>query len=137
VLVLDASAALAWIFERTDPAEAERAQLVLTTLEDRQAIVPDLWHIEVINALVTGQRRRVVSVSKAMNFLSRLDGLPIETDAAPVSERKAQIFALAREYSLSAYDATYLDLALRTGAALVSFDRRLTQAQNKAGVPSL
>jgi predicted nucleic acid-binding protein len=137
MLVLDASAALAWIFERVDPAEAEHASFVLATLADRQAIVPDLWHVEVVNALVTAQRRRVVSVSKATDFLSRLDGLPIETDAAPVSERKPQIFALAREYAFTAYDATYLDLALRTGAALVSFDRRLTQAQTKAGVPSL
>jgi predicted nucleic acid-binding protein len=137
MLVLDASAALAWIFERIDATEAERASFVLTTLADRRAIVPDLWHVEVLNGLATAQRRRVVSVSEAMDFLSRPDGLPIETDATPVSERKAQIFALAREYGLSAYDATYLDLALRTGAALVSFDRRLTQAQSKAGVPSL
>jgi len=29
VLVIDASAALAWIFERADPVEAERARSVL------------------------------------------------------------------------------------------------------------
>jgi predicted nucleic acid-binding protein len=136
VLVLDASAALAWIFERANRAEAERARAVLASLEELQPIVPSLWHIEILNALVTAQRRRLLSLSKASDFLSRLERLPIETDAAPVSDRKPQIFALAREYALSAYDATYLDLALRVGAALLTFDGKLMHAQTKAGVPS-
>jgi len=98
--------------------------------------VPALWHIEVLNGIVTAQRRRVLSLSKALDFLSRLDRLPIETDAASVSERKPQIFALAREYGLTAYDATYLDLALSQGAALFTFDGKLMRAQTKAGVPA-
>lgn len=134
MLVLDASAALAWVFERANRAEAERARAVLARLDDLRPIVPTLWHVEVLNGLVTAQRRRVLSVSKAINFLSRLDRLPIETDAASLSERKPQIFALAREHGLSAYDATYLDLALRLGAALFTFDGKLARAQMKAGV---
>jgi len=136
VLVLDASAALAWIFERASRAEAERARAMLARLEELQPIVPALWHIEVLNGLVTAQRRRVLSLSKATDFLSRLDRLPITTDPTSVSERKPQIFALAREHGLSAYDATYLELALRSGAALFTFDGRLVRAQAKAGVPT-
>jgi predicted nucleic acid-binding protein len=40
---------------------------------------------------------------------------------------------LAREYSLTAYDATYLDLALRLNARLASFDRALLVANKRAG----
>jgi len=109
---------------------------MLARLEELQPIVPALWHIEVLNGLVTAQRRRVLSLSKATDFLSRLDRLPITTDPTSVSERKPQIFALAREHGLSAYDATYLELALRLGAALFTFDARLMRAQAKTGVPA-
>ena len=136
MLVLDASAALAWIYIRRDPAEADRARRVLAHLNDQPAIVPDFWHLEVVNALLTGQRRGVVTLSMALDFLAKLDCLPIETDRSSMSERKAHIFALAREYGLTAYDATYLDVALRSGTALVSFDRKLARAQQAAGVPS-
>jgi predicted nucleic acid-binding protein len=135
-LVLDASAALAWIFERADPAEAEHAKLLLAGLNERDAVVPPLWHIEIVSGLLVAQRRGVVSLSKATDFLRRLDRLPIRTDDDPVATRKEQVFALAREHALSAYDAIYLDLALRMGAALATFDRRLMRARDAAGVPS-
>ena len=136
-LVLDASAALAWIFERQDPGEVERANRALSHLDQNAAIVPEIWHLEVLNGLLTGQRRGVITVAAVISFIVKLDGLPIQTDPLPISERKAEIFALAREYELSAYDAVYLDLALRTGGGLLSFDRRLTRAQQAAGVPPL
>jgi predicted nucleic acid-binding protein len=135
-LVLDASAALAWIFERADPADAEHARLLLAGLNNCDAVVPPLWHIEVVSGLLVAQRRGVISLSKATDFLRRLDRLPIRTDDAPVSERKGPIFALAREYGVSAYDAIYLDLALRIGATLATFDRRLMRARDDAGVLS-
>ena len=135
-LVLDASATLAWIFERVDPGEAEHAKLLLAGLNQSDAVVPSLWHVEVLNGLLVAQRRGVVSLSKATDFLGRLDRLPIRTDDAPVSSRKEHVFALAREYGVSAYDAIYLDLALRIGAALATFDRRLMRARDAAGVPS-
>jgi predicted nucleic acid-binding protein len=34
---------------------------------------------------------------------------------------------------LTGYDATYLELVLRTGCALVTFDRQLADATRKAG----
>jgi predicted nucleic acid-binding protein len=41
--------------------------------------------------------------------------------------------ALARQHGLSAYDATYLELALRKGAVLATFDRKLADAMQNAG----
>jgi predicted nucleic acid-binding protein len=133
-LVLDASYALAWIFARADAGEARQADAALGGLNSLEALVPTLWHVEVVNALVVALRRGVVSVSRATDFLARLDRLPIHTDDAPVSPRKEHVFALAREYDLSAYDATYLDLALRTGAALATFDKSLAHARDRSGV---
>lgn len=41
---------------------------------------------------------------------------------------------LARRYKLSAYDAAYLELALRTGLPLATLDADLTKASEAAGV---
>jgi predicted nucleic acid-binding protein len=134
--VLDASAALAWVYERADPAEAAKARALLARLDEEEALVPDLWHLEVLNALIVGQRKGVISVAKATDLLGRLDALPILTQSESLAGRKEQLFSLAREHDLSAYDAAYLDLAIRSGAALATFDKRLADACDKAGVPA-
>jgi len=132
--VLDASAALAWVYERADPAEASASRVLLARLDDEEALVPELWHLEVLNALIVGQRKGVISTAKATDFLARLDALPIRTQSESHAGRKEQLFSLAREHDLSAYDAAYLDLAIRSGSALATFDRRLGAARDKAGV---
>lgn len=55
------------------------------------------------------------------------------TDNIVPQSRREIVMALAREYALTAYDATYLDLALRTGATLATFDKKLAEAMRRAG----
>jgi predicted nucleic acid-binding protein len=88
----------------------------------------------VINALLVAERRSVLPQADSDRFLSRLSSLPILTEAEPTSERRARMLALARGHGLSSYDATYLELAQRLGAALASFDRQLNQAAHAIGV---
>jgi len=45
--------------------------------------------------------------------------------------------SLAREHGLSVYDAAYLELALRRGATLATFDGPLRDVAKKLGVPLL
>ena len=132
-LVLDASAALAWIFERVNRDEAKRADRLLDALAGEPCIVPVLWHSEVCNVLLVAERRKVVTEAQSADFLARLVNLPITTDATPIAQRREVIVALARRFQLSAYDAAYLELALRSGATLASFDAKLLAAMRKAG----
>jgi predicted nucleic acid-binding protein len=44
------------------------------------------------------------------------------------------VLTLARAYELTGYDATYLELVLRTGRTLATFDRKLAEAARTAGV---
>jgi predicted nucleic acid-binding protein len=132
-IVLDASMALAWIFERPTPAEAERADRVLGEAERVEMCVPVLWRTEVANALLVGERRKVVTEAEVIGYLARLDNLPITADNAQPIARRDQGMALARQYGLSAYDAAYLELALRKGATLATFDRKLADAMRSAG----
>src|SRR5699024_8514082 len=95
--------------------------------------VPPLWHTEVANALLAGECRRAVTEAQVIDYLYRLYRLPIATDnAAPVT-RCDLVMALARGHRLTAYDATYLELALRVGAVLATFDGKLADAMRRAG----
>jgi predicted nucleic acid-binding protein len=132
-LVLDASAALAWIFERSDPEEVALADRLLDAIAVQPAVVPSLWHIEVANALLVAERRGVAREAQVVDYLQRLSKLPIVTDDAEISRRQEIIMALGRQFQLSAYDATYLELAMRTGSTLATFDTRLAGAMQRAG----
>ncbi|WP_229417216.1 type II toxin-antitoxin system VapC family toxin [Massilia sp. Root418] len=128
-LVLDASMALAWLFERTLAAEADCARRVLAGLLQATVVVPPLWHQEVANGALVGERRNLVAGAQIDAFLAQLRRLPVSTDETlplpPIS--------LARKCGLTVYDACYLELALRSGAVLATFDRRLAAAARGAG----
>jgi predicted nucleic acid-binding protein len=132
-LVIDASAALAWIFERADPGELALADRLLNDLATRPVWVPSLWHLEVANALLTAERRGVVKEAQVIDYLQRISKLPILTDDVEVLHRQEAIMALGRQFHLTAYDASYLELALRTGSTLATFDARLATAMHQIG----
>lgn len=58
-------------------------------------------------------------------LLDTLDDLAISLDHSPDSER---VLRLARRHDLTAYDALYLELALRTGSTLATLDKALRRA---------
>ena len=133
-IVIDASMALAWLFERQQPVDIERANRLLAASGEQPWWIPGLWHLEVANALLVAERRQVLPQSESDRFLSRLNSLPMLTDTDSFPERGSRILALARGHDLSSYDATYLELAQRLGAALASFDRQLNRAASTIGV---
>lgn len=49
-------------------------------------------------------------------------------------EYVSHVLPLAREYDLSAYDAAYLEVAIRRRVPLATLDRRLRRAADKTGV---
>ncbi len=123
-VVIDASVTAAWCFH--DEATAA-SQDLLRSLPIRQVIVPLLWHAECANLLLTAERRNRVSAERSVELLELLGSLPVETDAE-TSRIRGPVFRLAREHRLTVYDAIYLDLASRRGAALASRDRALRRA---------
>lgn len=133
MIVLDASMALAWFFERKNKKEIESADRALLAMKDADALVPALWHTEIMNALLVGERREMITEAQIIDYLNRLSLLPITTDSTTIVSRRDSIMALAREHELTAYDATYLDLALRNNAALATFDNKLADAMRRAG----
>lgn len=130
--MLDASVALAWAF----PDEgSEYADAVLVSLKGETILVPSLWAIEVTNVLAIGERRKRLREAEIRRFLALLEGLPILQDFQSAGDAVKGILPLAREYGLSAYDAAYLELAVRKGAPLATLDTGLRKAAREAGVP--
>ncbi|MFZ4804656.1 MAG: type II toxin-antitoxin system VapC family toxin [Synechococcus lacustris] len=136
-IVIDASMALAWVFERQQPSDRERADRLLASCGAEPWWVPGLWHLEVANALVVAERRAVIQADSSDGFLNQLYKLPIDTDLQPLADCQTLVLALARSHGLSSYDASYLALAQRLGATLASFDCKLIQAATNLGVPLL
>jgi len=116
-LVLDASVALAWCFrdERTE-ATAELLERVQTDA----AAVPSLWHLEVVNVLALAERRRRITPAESAELITLLEMLEI-----------------VREERLTAYDAAYLELAMRLGLPLASKDDDLCDVAERLGVSVL
>lgn len=127
--VLDASLTLSWFFEdeKSDYAEAVKASLHKT-----EAVVPYLWHVEVANALMVAERRERVPTATVERAAEVLQRLPIHVDRS--DPPMPALIKLARTHDLTAYDAIYLHLAIEKALPIASFDRRLNDACNKAGV---
>ena len=131
-LVLDASAALAWIFRDATTPETEAFLDALAAGDE--ALVPAIWPAEVANALLSAERRRRVTVAQTQQFLQRLDGFALSTDAAAPSQTFERVLPLARQHRLTVYGAAYLELALRHGIPLATLDAALKKAAAAAGV---
>ena len=129
--VLDTSVTMAWCFE--DEASAY-ADAVLDSLIHIKALAPAVWPLEVSNVLAVAERRGRIAKAGSVRFISLLMQLPIMVEVETPQRVFGEILALAREYHLSSYDASYLDLAMREGIPLATQDRRLQQAAEQAGV---
>jgi predicted nucleic acid-binding protein len=130
--VLDGSVTLVWGFEDEDD---EYAGAILDRMPELQAHVPALWHLEVANALVVGERRRRTTPADAAQFLAILGAFPITIDDETITRAWSDTIHLARAHNLSTYDAAYLELAIRRGLPLASLDDRLKAAATAVGVP--
>jgi predicted nucleic acid-binding protein len=129
--VLDVSATLAWCFENEATPES---RALLAMLSTRTPVVPDLWHLELTNALVQAERLKRLTQQETSEFLDVLQDLLFETDTESGRRAYGPVLALARRYGLTTYEATYLDLAMRRGLPLATRDRELSVAATKARV---
>lgn len=129
--MIDASLALAWCF----PDEAsEYADGVLVALEGRTVMVPPVWALEITNAVLVAERRKRAKLADVRRFVELLGGLTIIEQSQTVIDTVSSVLPLARQYGLSAFDAAYLDVAVRQGAPLATLDSTLERAGRSAGI---
>jgi predicted nucleic acid-binding protein len=129
--VLDGSVSMAWHFK--DEADAY-ADAIAARFPGAQAMVPTIWPLEVANAVLTGERRKRSTEAQATRWLSYLASLPITIDDESKLRAWSDVLSLARAHNLSAYDAAYLELALRRGLPLATLDNKLKAAATSIGI---
>jgi len=130
---LDGSLALAWYFK--DEADAY-ADAVAARFPAARAVVPPIWPLEVANALLMGERRRRSTEVQAAKWLGYLGSLPIAVDEETNRRAWGEVLSLALAHRLFAYDAAYLELAVRRRLPLATLDHRLKAAASAVGVPA-
>ena len=120
--VLDASITLAWCF---DDEENEVADSVFSLLDDENAIAPSVWPLELANSLLTAERRGRISPSETARIIGLVERLPVSVLHTEVNETMSEVIRIGRDQRLSAYDASYVYVALASGLSLATLDSRL------------
>lgn len=113
--------------ENTDAAEA-----ILEKLDGEHGIVPTLFWYEIRNVLLRAMRRKRIDRQEFGLCLIRLTD-----EFAPLVDSEhdeARTVDLAERRGLSMYDAAYLELVVRRGAKLATFDGALAKAAAQEGI---
>lgn len=127
--VLDASIAIAWVVASQATAYTRRIRL---RARREPYHVPAIFAAEITNVLVVLERGGILTGSgaeAAADVLSRLSPIVHE-----ISLSISQLRNLANRYGLTAYDASYLALALELRLPVACGDRPLKGALKAAGV---
>ena len=127
--VLDASAALEAAF---DDESGVVGAAVTDRLASDSAYVPSLWFSELVQALLQAVRRGRLSLESARAMLAAIVDCSIT--AVPDHLETRALLDIAHQTGLSAYDASYLLLAVDMGLELATCDRQLRAAAERVGV---
>ena len=123
-LVLDVSMYLGMLLGEMD--ESKRLALH-TRLRETGAYVPSLWWYELTNTLLAGIRHGRLTTALATLTLGSDEYLVI-ADSRPLAYKTTEVMKLALRHDLSAYEASYLDLALNRRTTLATGSRALRKA---------
>jgi predicted nucleic acid-binding protein len=130
--VLDASIVLTWCFP---DEEAQKAQKISERIAlGDQPAVPAFWRNEVLNALLVGERRKRLTNELIHAFIKDLELLPVEIDTPAAGTVFHSTQDLCRKHALTAYDAAYLELAVRQRIAIATADDALQRAALAEGI---
>jgi len=129
-MVVDVSITLSWFF---DDEVSSFTEEVLDRIARVPTWVPALWSLEFVNGLLNAQRRGRIKAAQRIAMLDQAIRLPLRVDHEAVSP--VEIDKLAERYALSAYDAAYLELAIRRALPLVTLDKVLVNAARTAKHP--
>jgi predicted nucleic acid-binding protein len=133
-LIVDCSIAMAWCFGDESTRETSEVQ---NRLAAEAALVPALWFLEVANVLAMAEKRKRISATDSTQFVQLLSYLDIQVDEDDPRRAFNIVLPLCRSHGLTSYDATYLELAIRSQLPLASLDDALRRAATSVGLEVL
>ena len=123
--VVDCSIAISWFLEDESDSASDS---LLEILAIGEAVVPAIWPFEFTNALMMAEKRQRIKPQDISLIMAEASKLPIRVEEGPKMTGWQSLVALGREFSLTTYDAAYLEAALRLGIPLATKDVRLSRA---------
>jgi predicted nucleic acid-binding protein len=123
--VLDVSVAISWLF--VDERD-EDSQTMAHAVARYGALVPPLFRWELQNALLTAVRHGRMEPDQVKKHLESVEEIGVETDGSIMALPLTTGLGLAQRFQLTAYDAAYLELAIRRSAPLMTRDQKLARA---------
>jgi len=93
---------------------------------DALLLIPDLCLLECASVLLKQEQRQLLSPDECRALLADVLQLPLRPTSSSALAAAALDQAMA--LSLSVYDASYLALALKHGACLITADKQLAKA---------
>lgn len=130
--VLDASVTMAWLL--ADEADPYAVQVKEAISQGAIPVVPSLWFIETTHTVLRAERRLRITAAKALEIIGFLKALPVEIDPDQSRVAFTEGWALAKTHQLSAYDAIYLDLAIRRSLPIATLDEPFRAAARRESV---
>ena len=128
--VVDNSVVMAWGLDES----SRYADAIMDLVSEAEVLVPGIWPLEFANALLVAERRKRLSEAESTRLKELVLEIPITIVSEPVSRILSDILALAREFGISCYDASYLDLAMREAVPLATIDNALREAARRCRV---
>ena len=105
--------------------------------EDEEIFVPQLLWYEVASIYSNLTLRKRYPFDEVLEFFPLLEAMRLTTDFETGTAYSEKLLRICNDYSLSAYDATYLELAGRKKAVLCTLDENPIKAAKKYGVVTL
>ena len=131
MIVVDCSAVLAMCFEDEG---GDMAESLFDYFINDSAVAPEIWPLEVCNALYSSIKRKRLTIAESNHFFHLVSELPVEVAAAgTILKSYSAIFKLCSEVRISSYDAAYLSLAMKMSLPLATLDAELIRAASETG----
>ncbi len=130
-IVIDNSVFLSWCLgDEDDPTATQAMQRVA----EEGGVAPRIWWYELRNALLMNERRGRLSLQQVSDTLDDSLELGIAIDD---EHDGSLLLDLARGHGLTAYDAAYLEVAVRHSLPLATLDQRLRVAGEAVGISTI
>ena len=129
--MLDASALLRLYLANGPLPERLEAVMERGCRAEGVLLVPDLCWLEITSVLSRQISRALLTAEEAADLLAELQRLPLRTMAS--MDLCPSVLQLSQVQRISVYYATYLALALRYGAILLTADQQLVIAAGRTG----
>src|SRR3989338_8432524 len=127
--VVDASVIVSWLLPEETNGKHEG---MLNNIDKMKIHVPSIFEYEFMNILANAEKNKRIDNATAMGIIEIVSQYPIAIESSTaVLKENINIFKIARAHDLTTYDAAYLELALRLGVPLITYDKLLLNTAKK------